>query len=50
MLLSYKYKIRPNQEQSIKLSKWLELLRATYNWCLKDRIDGWYQQFLMGEY
>jgi putative transposase len=50
MLLSYKYKIRPNQEQSIKLSKWLDMLRATYNWCLKDRIDGWYQQFLMGEY
>jgi putative transposase len=50
MLLSYKYKLRPNQEQSIKLGQWLDMLRATYNWCLRDRIDGWYQQFLMGEY
>jgi putative transposase len=50
MLLSYKYKLRPNQEQSIKLSQWLDMLRATYNWCLRDRIDGWHQQFIMGEY
>jgi putative transposase len=50
MFFSYKYKLRPNQEQSIKLSQWLDMLRATYNWCLKDRIEGWHQQFLMGEY
>ena len=50
MLLSYKYKLRPSQEQSIKLNQWLDMLRAAYNWCLRDRIDGWHQQFLMGEY
>jgi Helix-turn-helix domain. len=50
MLLSYKYKLRPNQKQSIKLGQWLDLLRSSYNWCLRDRIDGWYQQFIMGEY
>lgn len=26
------------------------MLRATYNWCLRDRIDGWYQQFICGDY
>jgi putative transposase len=50
MLLSYKYKLRPNNPQSEKLSAWLNMLRATYNWCLRDRMDGWYQQFLCGTY
>ncbi len=50
MLLSYKYKLRPNQQQSDKLARWLDLLRANYNWCLKDRIDGWHQQFICGDY
>jgi putative transposase len=50
MLLSYKYKLRPNNQQSEKLSGWLNMLRATYNWCLRDRMNGWYQQFLCGTY
>ncbi|WP_019486853.1 MULTISPECIES: RNA-guided endonuclease InsQ/TnpB family protein [Kamptonema] len=50
MLLSFKYKLRPNQQQSKKLNQWVDMLRATYNWCLRDRIDGWYQQFLCGDY
>ena len=50
MRLSYKYKLRPNQQQSDKLARWLDLLRANYNWCLKDRIDGWHQQFICGDY
>jgi putative transposase len=26
------------------------MLRAAYNWCLRDRIDGWHQQFIQGNY
>ena len=40
MFLSYKYKLRPSHQQVAKLSDWLNMLRATYNWCLRDRIDG----------
>ena len=50
MFLSYKYKLRPNNQQVAKLSDWLNMLRATYNWCLRDRIYGWHQQFLMGNF
>ena len=50
MFLSYQYKLRPSNQQSDILSGWLDMLRATYNWCLRDRIDGWHQQFLMGDY
>ncbi|MEG5049858.1 MULTISPECIES: transposase [unclassified Microcoleus] len=50
MLLSFKYKLRPNQQQSQKLIQWLDMLRANYNWCLRDRIDGWHQQFICGDY
>ncbi|MEG3836380.1 transposase [Microcoleus sp. Z1_C3] len=50
MLLSYKYKLHPNNQQSTKLSGWLDMLRAAYNWNLRDRIDGWHQQFLWGDY
>ena len=50
MFLSYKYKLRPSNQQVAKLSDWLNMLKATYNWCLRDRIDGWPQQFLMGNF
>ncbi|MEG4343371.1 helix-turn-helix domain-containing protein [Microcoleus sp. A003_D6] len=50
MFLSCQYKLRHSNQQSDKLSGWLDMLRATYNWCLPDRIDGWRQQFLMGDY
>lgn len=50
LILGFKYKLRPNQQQSQKLTQWLDLLRATYNWCLRDRIDGWHQQFICGDY
>jgi putative transposase len=50
LILSYKYKLPPTNHQSDKLSDWLNMLRAAYNWSLKDRIDGWHQQFLMGNY
>ena len=50
MFLSYKYKLRPSNQQVVKLSDWLNMLRATYNWCLGDRIEGGHQQFLMGNF
>ncbi|MDB9511344.1 helix-turn-helix domain-containing protein, partial [Kamptonema animale CS-326] len=36
MILSYKYKLPPTNHQSDKLSDWLNMLRAAYNWSLKD--------------
>jgi putative transposase len=50
LILSYKYKLRPNNQQFKKLSAWLDMLRANYNWCLRDRVDGWHQQFICGSY
>ncbi|MCL1467415.1 RNA-guided endonuclease InsQ/TnpB family protein [Argonema galeatum] len=50
VILSYKYKLNPNKQQSGKLTQWLDLLRANYNWCLRDRIDGWHQQYICGHY
>jgi len=32
------------------MGKWLDMLRASYNWYLRDRIDGYEQQFRCGDY
>jgi putative transposase len=32
------------------MNEWLDMLRNLYNWFLADRIDGYYQTFIMGEY
>jgi putative transposase len=50
MILSYVYKLRPSGSQSAKMQSWLEMLRATYNWCLADRIETYHQQFIQGPY
>ena len=50
MILSYQYKLRPNISQSGKMSDWLNMLRAHYNWCLNDRIFHYEQRFIEGEY
>lgn len=50
MLLSYVYKLRPSRQQSGKMSEWLDMLRSLYNWFLADRIDGYHQSFIQGEY
>ena len=50
MILSYKYNLRPNNQQLKKLSGWLDMLRANYNWCLRDPVDSWHQQFICGSY
>jgi putative transposase len=39
-----------HQQLIKKLSGWLDMLRATYNWCWRDRVDGWHQQFMCGSY
>ncbi|KAF3885593.1 MULTISPECIES: RNA-guided endonuclease InsQ/TnpB family protein [Nostocales] len=50
MQVSYQYKLRPNQSQSKVMDSWLDMQRSLYNWFLADRIDGYYQTFVMGEY
>jgi putative transposase len=32
------------------MDNWLDMLRSHYNWCIADRIDNYYQQFIQGEY
>jgi putative transposase len=50
MLLSYPYKFRHSNQQLEKLSGWLDRLMATYNWCLRDRIEGGDQEFIQVDY
>ena len=50
MRVSYQYKLRPNQNQFNVMDSWLDMQRSLYNWLLADRIDGYYQTFIMGDY
>ncbi|MGB5593510.1 MAG: helix-turn-helix domain-containing protein, partial [Crocosphaera sp.] len=50
MILGYCYKLRPNVSQSEKIDRWLDMLRANYNWSLADRIDTYYQRYICGDY
>ena len=50
MQVSYQYKLRPNDIQSKRMDEWINMLRNLYNWMLADRIDGYYQTFVMGDY
>lgn len=50
MQVSYQYKLRPNDAQSAQMDEWISMLRSLYNWMLADRIDGYYQTFIMGDY
>ena len=50
MLLSYQYQVRHSNKQLEKLSGWLDMLRATYNWCLRERIEGGHQEFIQVDY
>lgn len=52
MILAHVYKLKPSNSQSQKMSDWLNMLRAFYNFCLRDRIEA-YEQVrspLMGNY
>ncbi len=50
MILGYCYKLRPNVSQSEKIDRWIDMLRANYNWSLADRIDTYYQRYICGDY
>ena len=41
MFLAYVFKIKPNKRQSELMLDWLDMLRATYNYCLRDRIEAY---------
>jgi putative transposase len=41
MILSYQYRLRPTYAQRCEMTRWLEMLRAQYNWLLADRFDWW---------
>ncbi len=50
MILGYCYKLRQNISQSRAIDRWIDLLRANYNWSLADRIDAYYQRYICGDY
>jgi len=50
MILGYVYKLRPSGSQSVKMQSWLDMLRASYNWCLADRIETYHYSFIQGPY
>lgn len=43
MLFGYCYKLRPSGEQVETMENWLNMLRANYNFCLRDRIEAYEQ-------
>lgn len=43
MILAHVYKLKPNNSQSSKMNDWLNMLRAFYNFCLRDRIEAYEQ-------
>ena len=52
MILAHVYKLKPSSSQSQKMNDWLNMLRAFYNFCLRDRIEA-YEQVrspVMGNY
>ena len=52
MFLAYVFKLKPNSRQDKLMSEWLDMLRATYNYCLRDRIESYEEvrQPRLGEY
>jgi putative transposase len=50
LLTNYVYKLRPNITQSSTMSRWVDMLRSHYNWCLNDRLTQYAQQFIQGDY
>ena len=43
MFVAYCYKLKPNKEQAKKMTNWLNMLRANYNFNLRDRIEAYEQ-------
>jgi putative transposase len=52
MILAHIYKLKPSLSQSRKMNDWLNMLRAFYNFCLRDRIEAYEQSRspVMGNY
>lgn len=43
MILAHVYKLKPSNSQFQKMNDWLNMLRAFYNFCLRDRIEAYEQ-------
>ena len=43
MILAQVYKLKPNSQQCALMTNWLSMLRAHYNFCLRDRIEAYEQ-------
>ena len=43
MILAHVYKLKPNSAQCALMTNWLSMLRAHYNFCLRDRIEAFEQ-------
>ena len=43
MLISYQFKLKPKLSQVAVMEQWLNMLRAHYNFCLRDRIESYEQ-------
>ncbi|MEO1760561.1 MAG: transposase [Cyanobacteria bacterium J06629_18] len=50
MLLGYRYKLKPAEEQTLKVLSWIDMLRANYNYNLADREATYQARFVQGEY
>jgi len=43
MLVSYQFKLKPKLSQVAVMEQWINMLRAHYNFCLRDRIESYEQ-------
>jgi len=43
MIVSYQFKLKPKLSQKDVMERWLNMLRAHYNFCLRDRINSYEQ-------
>jgi len=50
VLLGYVYKLQPNADQLNQMDSWLDMLRASYNYNLSDRINTYQFRFIQGDY
>jgi len=50
MFLGYRYKLKPNKEQTLKVLSWINMLRANYNYNLADREATYQARFVQGQY
>jgi len=41
MIAAYQYKLKPTRQQIVNIERWLDMLRAQYNYLLANRFDWW---------